>query len=293
LHEAGITPAFTNGVLTLTFANYLGNTDFNLSLIVTDSAGNAMQSTYDFKIFNTEEGTGSSSQNGLYVYESSTSITTLMGSDNHVFLNYGADLYIVGSGNSVYASGISDNEFIFTATASGNTIYGSAGSDQVTFHNGNNSFYGFGGNDEITLNLSSGTTNNILLASGGGTVIDGGSGRDVLKLSGGAGDLNFTAIAEAGNSIRNIEMIDLTDGSQQNITLSYQDVINLTDSNRTLFIDLGSEDDLNLSDGAFAGFDFSMSNYFDTENIGGVLYYGFQIGDVTLYLDTDALNAVS
>ena len=72
-------------------------------------------------------------------------------------------------------------------------------------------------------------------------------------------------------------------GIAQNITLTLQDMLAMTDQNHDLFINIdnGEGDTLNL-----LGYDLSNMSY--TQNtINGVLYNIYQIDGVTLYLNTD------
>jgi Ca2+-binding RTX toxin-like protein len=146
----------------------------------------------------------------------------------------------------------------WTGTSGAESHTGTSGNDYIDGQGGNDTLAGGDGNDI----LKGGAGNDSLLGGGGNDIVLGGEGSDTLvydsadtMLDGGnvGGDdtlilqnatvLDFTGTIS--DRINNIEVIDLVSGQYAcSIThLSYQDVIGITDANKTLYI-LGDGSDL-------------------------------------------------
>jgi Ca2+-binding RTX toxin-like protein len=136
------------------------------------------------------------------------------------------------------------------------------------------------------VDLQGGDTDDYIAGSAYADTIDGGAGNDEIvfdlldsSIDGGTGN-DTLLVTESGaldfSNVSNIETIDLTDGSAENITnISVQDVFDMTDDNNTLVIngDGGSDEVHLFNDGTkewTAG---------TAEDIGGVTY------DVYSYTD--------
>ncbi|MDR1936018.1 MAG: VCBS domain-containing protein, partial [Candidatus Accumulibacter sp.] len=82
--------------------------------------------------------------------------------------------------------------------------------------------------------------------------LDGGLGIDTVLLPANVSDLDFSSIG-SGNKLSNIERIDLlNNGQKQSVSLSAQDVIDITDGDNILTILGGSGDSVSLKDGVGA-----------------------------------------
>lgn len=104
-------------------------------------------------------------------------------------------------------------------------------------------------------------------------MIDGGSGTDTLDARG--ADVDITGFA---GTISGIEIIDLTKPGADTVTLSAQDVLDMSDSNTVTVIG-GPPDTVEAGTGwTDAGFD-GGGNHIYTQDVGGAL--------ATLLLDPD------
>jgi hypothetical protein len=116
------------------------------------------------------------------------------------------------------------------------TTLGGSGSTTITGTINDDYIDGRGGNDSI----NGGAGNDTLVFDASDTKIDGGTGTDTLILSSTTTSIDFTALTTANDPIKNIEIIDLGHGgsadAHQLTNLSLQDVIDMTDTNKTLTI---------------------------------------------------------
>lgn len=150
-----------------------------------------------------------------------------------------------------------------------------------------------GGNDTIDLSPSGGyhvygeTGNDTFTIAGGSLAavyvnsyiaqIDGGVGNDVLEINN-SGNLDFRLVNN--NFIRNIEMLDFENGQANNITLTYSDVVLMTDDNNTLKIDMNSGDNLNFINNVGSTFE-STGNVM----VGPEFFESFTDGNITILVD--------
>jgi len=102
------------------------------------------------------------------------------------------------------------------------------GDDVIKGGDGNDIIYGQEGDD-------------IIDAGAGDDVIDGGTGFDTLLVD----DPTGTSL-DFGN-VSNIEKIELNDSSAQDVSLSLDDVLSMTDANNTLMISGGAGDKVTLT----------------------------------------------
>ena len=157
-------------------------------------------------------------------------------------------------------------------------IFGYGGDDTISGRNGDDTLYGGDGND--TLNgqggsdaLFGGAGDDILIWDSLDAAIDGGSGTDTLDARG--ADVDITGFA---GTISGIEIIDLTKPGADTVTLSAQDVLDMSDSNTVAVIG-GPPDTVEAGTGwTDAGFD-GGGNHIYTQDVGGAL--------ATLLLDPD------
>ena len=152
-------------------------------------------------------------------------------------------------------------------------MFGLDGNDDLKGRDGDDTIYGGDGND--TLNgqgdsdaLFGGAGDDILVWDSIDTTIDGGSGTDTLNASG--ADVDITTFA---GTITGIEQIDLSAVGNQSVTLTAQDVLDMSDTN-TVTVVGGSPDTVEAGTGWTDG---GISGGFHT----------YTQGLATLLVDTD------
>lgn len=155
------------------------------------------------------------------------------GSAGKTYVLLGGSVYFATASVLVQGSGN------VTGTSASEAIVGSKGNDILTGGGGVDRFFCGAGNDVIVLtsndiaNLTTTTGTNGLLAT-----VDGGTGIDILRLSGSA-HLNLSSVANiaAGtpminSRISSIERIDLaTDSTSNTLTLSVIDILDMVAMN--------------------------------------------------------------
>ncbi len=168
-------------------------------------------------------------------------------------------------------------------TTGEDAIFGYAGDDTISGRNGDDTLYGGDGNDTVNGQggrdaLFGGAGDDILIWDSLDAVIDGGGGTDTLDARG--ADVDITTFT---GTITGIEIIDLTKPGADTVTLSAQDVLDMSDSN-TVTVTGGPPDTVEAGTGwTDAGFDGS-GNHIYTQDVGGTV--------ATLLLDPDvAANA--
>ncbi len=159
----------------------------------------------------------------------------------------GADPNGEGSGSSYVVFGSSDFGV--------EVIQGTPGNDDFVGTAAAEHFAAGGGNDTIT----SGGGADVLNGDSGNDVIrvpdldfllvNGGTGDDTLELAGSGINLN---LAGFDTTISNIETIDLTGNGDHTLTLSAQDVLNLSDTTNMLVIKGNAGDRVDRTDGGWA-----------------------------------------
>ena len=137
-----------------------------------------------------------------------------------------------------------------------NLLQGTAGNDTLTGTVGRDVLLGGAGDDTLTGGgavdwLFGGAGNDTLVATDATNLAraDGGTGIDILKLTGTAASFNLDALIA---STINIETVDLRNSSNGSVNLSSLALTSLTDSGHDLTIRLDSGDTLNLAGGATA-----------------------------------------
>ena len=113
--------------------------------------------------------------------------------------------------------------------------------------------------------------------------IDGGSGDDTVDLV----NSNFIINADwsVGNLLENIENLNFVGTAQDQLSLTLNHVIDVTDEANLLRI-LGDEDDMvtSIDEGWVQGAD---------QNIDGEDYHAYNAGGATLLIDTDIMQDIS
>ncbi len=173
------------------------------------------------------------------------------------------DDYLVGTGGGD----------MINAKGGDDTVFGGAGDDRIMGKQGDDFIDGGLGDDSLT----GGGGDDILVWDSADTVIDGGTGSDTLRID--SGDADFTTY---GSSITNIETIDLqSDTDANSVTLSAQNVLDMTDNNNTLTITGDADDSLEAGTGWTDGGLDVDGNQIYTQDVSG--------RTVTLIVDPDIM----
>ena len=163
--------------------------------------------------------------------------------------------YKGGAGNDILTGG-SGNDFLDGGTGA-NTLRGGAGNDKLVF-----------------------SADNLLM--------DGGDGIDTLLINTAGTTIDFNSFNSS--VIDNMEVIDMTGNGSQSLTnLTTSDVIEMTDSNNTLFINGSNADSVQLS-----GNDWTNTNNTTTQNGNTYEVYSFSDtnGSYNVMIDTDINTTV-
>jgi Ca2+-binding RTX toxin-like protein len=184
----------------------------------------------------------------------------LYGGDGHDTLRGGAGGDYLASDND--GSDAPQSPFI----AGKDRVYGGGGNDTLVAGGGSDILNGGAGDDR----LAAGAGNDVLHWHAADSRVDGGSGNDRLRLK--SGDLDLTAVDNA--VIRDIEIIDMRNAGGNRLTLSAQDILDLSSSTDTLKVLGGAGDSVNI-----------VGPYVDDGVSGG--YHRYGVGAATLLVDTD------
>ena len=175
----------------------------------------------------------------------------------------------------------------FTGTTASEIILGGAGNDTLSGGGGSDVIRGGAGDDTITINasnvtqLSAGLGEGLLLAS-----IDGGGGNDTLSLDGSGILFDLTAIAD--QRVTGIEAINITGSGNNALTLSVDNVFDLSrsantltnpDAANTIVVFGNTGDTVNARGG--------LSDSGNDETIGGNTFNVYTSGNARLLIDTD------
>ncbi len=160
-------------------------------------------------------------------------------------------------------------------------INGTAGDDTLAGTSGNDIVHGFAGNDVIdggagSDRLDGGQGDDVLVWDSADAKVDGKNGSDTLRVDG--DDADFTTFA---GKLSGLEIVDLQNDAT--ITLSAQDVLEITDNNNTLAI-LGD-----TGDGLHAGSGWSYGGV----DGGGNHIYSQAVGSQTATLVVDPVISVN
>lgn len=142
-------------------------------------------------------------------------------------------------------TGTPDSAITWTGTASADTYTGKEGNDILSGLGGNDTIHGASGSDRIDGGTGSDSLygdagSDMLIFDAADTVIDGGTGTDILILATDA-NIDFSTL---GNVIKNMEIIDLSQNGAHTLDkLSVQDVLDMTTAQTHDLIILGGADD--------------------------------------------------
>ncbi len=158
---------------------------------------------------------------------------------------------------------------LLTGTSGRDILVGGLGNDKLSGGLGIDVLKGGGGNDL----LSFGATDRRL---------DGGSGKDTLRVEGSGVELDLRQISN--NKLTEFEIIDITGTGNNSLKFSRLDVLDLSDTTNRLIVN-GNAGDVVTSRGQ--GWDPS-----GTTTLGGIDYNRYIIGQARLLVDTDIISQV-
>jgi len=147
-----------------------------------------------------------------------------------------SDEIIISDNYGSYLKGKDGNDILIGGNAK-DVLEGGNGNDTLTGENGSDELYGGSGNDTLIYDSSD-------------DVINGGTGTDTLLFRENT-SINFGALDSYSNPIENIEVFDLTKANVEMKNLSLQDVIDMTENTKDLYIlgDTGDKVDFANSNG--------------------------------------------
>lgn len=136
-----------------------------------------------------------------------------------------------GDDNNNIIKGLAGNDYL-VGFGGNDTLYGGDGDDTLIGNDGDDILYGDAGNDSI-------------IYVGNADIVDGGADIDTVYFSSNDAIVNYDL---STISLSNIEIIDITYTAAQTISLSLQDLLDITDSNNHLIINGNSNDIVNFTD---------------------------------------------
>ncbi|MCD6190455.1 MAG: hypothetical protein J7K14_02805, partial [Sulfurimonas sp.] len=212
---------------------------YNYTINLTSSSSDSSETLSDITLSSLPDGVTikdangdvlAANDDGSYSIEANSAITVVSTTE------LSAD--ILNSMTASISSSDGSDSNVTTVTAK-LEIDGTSGDDTLTATDADEVIDGGAGAD--TINAGAGDDNIVFDSA---DTIDGGEGLDTLVVEGETA-IDFSALAD--DSINNIEVIDLGAG-EQNISISVDDVLDMTDTENLLRIDGDSTDSINLSD---------------------------------------------
>lgn len=158
---------------------------------------------------------------------------------------------------------------VAAGTGGDDFIAGTFAADNLSGGGGADVLLGYGGNDILTV------------ADTSFARIDGGAGVDTLLLSGSGLHLDFTSMAS--DVVTDIEIIDITGSGANTLTVTAQDVLDMSSTTNILIVRGNADDTVNAS-----GFSDSGTN----KTIGAVDYDVYTNGSATLWLSQQIANVI-
>jgi len=163
-----------------------------------------------------------------------------------------------------YGASDPDEGRVAVGTSDADFIAGTDHNDSLTGAGGADVLLGYGGDDTLTVSNT------------GFARIDGGEGHDTLVLSGTGLHLDFNNIAS--DVVTNIETIDITGTGANTITLTAQDVLDLSSTTDKLYVN-GDGDD------TVEAYGFVITS--DHETVGSITYNIYTNGSSILAMDQE------
>jgi Ca2+-binding RTX toxin-like protein len=187
----------------------------------------------------------------------------------------GDDIVLGGTGNDLVFGGAGDDRL--EGEEGDDTLSGGSGNDTLVGGDGSDTLDGGAGADIV----NGGRGADSIVFDENDTHIDGGTGFDTLLISNDV--LDFSALSDG--TIENIEKLDLNSADAQSISLSLDDVLDMTDANHVLEITGGEGDEI-----TFAGVQGPGADW--TYNGGGLFTHINGIDQVQIVSSDDPDNHV-
>jgi hypothetical protein len=314
---AGTTSVNPNGVLDIFFnSSGVTQTNFLLNVTGTDVNSNTISYDYSFTLYGNRipNTTNTITSNGSNIFSDHVGTTlSIDGINNNIFVSnsFTGNITVQGEEN-IIQGGAGTLQITIDSSAMYNTISGGSSSNVFHISNSENRLYGDGGNDTfIFLNNAAYNT----FAASSYALIDGGGerigaqrfainfgqqthlGLGAQSFTGHGDKISFTFDGSMGidlsgisDKVSGIEILNFRDGFSDNVTLSYNDIISMTDSRNTLVIrgNVGDQLDVNA-----LGFGDLISGTQITDLADGTQYDSFFIGEVTLLVDVNISTAIN
>ncbi|MFN3701088.1 MAG: FecR domain-containing protein [Alphaproteobacteria bacterium] len=309
-----------NGLLNVNFLlDGIAQTNFTLIVTAQDSNDNTISNTYEFELYGNRASSSSSTIDhdnvNIFVNPSAGSAPlNIEGNNNTIFISdiFTGTMMVAGNGNTIRGG---NDTYHITVEGSGNSISGGNTDNIFTILNGNNHFYGDGGNDVFTFNSAS-SYNSFANGSSSSSSINGGSegfydqssdtenqtftinfgqqehmGLEAQSFTGYGDKIRFSFdtgeaidLSVISDRVTGIEILDFRNGTDDNISLSYHDLVNMTDDRNTLVIRGDSGDSLSFD---ISGFENLVTGTQITDlALEDTQYNSYFIGDVTILVET-------
>lgn len=271
------------GLLTVTLNGGVSDGNFNFT-VRAQTGGELLDQNFTFDIMASTTGAPVLATNNQ-TYSGNDAVITVAANNAEVFSNIDdSENTVLLSGNNAYIqTGGGDDTVTINAGSINYHAYGDSGDDQFNISQALGKSYGGDGND--TFVVMNNTVQGDLEILGANVALHGGAGFDVIAFNT-SGAVDFNNI-NAG-FIEHIEAVNFENAMTNTIDLSYNDVINMTDGDNRLLLNLDDNDTLNFTN-------TSPNNFVQAQNtveVNGENYNVFTDGTITLLVDVEA-NAVN
>ncbi|MEB3341143.1 LamG-like jellyroll fold domain-containing protein [Okeania sp.] len=192
------------------------------------------------------------------------------GVDNLSYVLFGGDFLATLSQGGTIANDVLEG------TATGDKIIGSNGADFLDGRGGFDVLVGGSGNDVLAIGDTDFRR------------VDGGSGRDTLKLAGALNQVWDLTELSSGLRLQNLEVIDMTGYGENTLTLNALTVLNLSTTSNSLFVDADSGAN-GFTDTLFLASDFTNQG---TVSGNGVTYDKYTSAEASIYV-TPGVRVIS
>ncbi len=267
------------GLLTVTLNGAVSDGNFNFT-VRAQTGGELLDQTFTFDIMAATTGAPVLATNDQ-TYSGNAATITVAANNAEVFSNIDdSENTVLLSGNNAYIqTGGGDDTITINAGSYNYHAYGDSGDDQFNISQALGKSYGGDGND--TFVVMNNTVQGDLEGLGSNVALHGGAGFDVIAFNT-SGAVDFNNI-NAG-FIEHIEAVHFENAMNNTIDLSYNDVINMTDGDNRLLLNLDDNDTLNFTN-------TSPNNFVQAQNtveVNGENYNVFTDGTITLLVDVEA-----
>ena len=240
-----------------------------ITVQATTDSGQIETATINFSLYD-DTGAGATISGNNAVYTGTDATVTVIGGSNASIFTDGDDtdnaLNILGGKGAFIKAGAGDD--VFTVSGNRYELFGDEGNDTFSLINTNGQAFGGDGDDTFVIGENSLAEN---------TTINGGAGNDILQFdAAGSIDLNNT-------TLNNIEVLSADNGLSNVINLDQQSVIDMTDGENQLIINMGTADSVEFESG-------QVFENLGTQDIGNETYDVFNDGTITLLIDIDGTH---